>query len=168
MSAPGGVQSAGHHLQNAVPVARFRLAENTGSWIPRGVRPVAQPGPIGGIGHKDPEGAAERARQVSNHRIHCYNRVEPGNERGCICQSATLTIGNEIDVVESGENRIVAGAKVLLKGNEADAGRLEQSFEDRKRDGAVMIACIGRISRPADAHQRARIVRFFVQSGDSL
>ena len=59
---------------------------------------------------------------------------------------------------------IVAGAEVLLKGNEADAGHLKEAFEDGKRDGAVVVVTISRISRPANTHQRPIIIRLFVQT----
>src|SRR6187399_2080263 len=68
-----------------LPIAEALLAEKPRRGVPRTVAAIEEPTPVGREGQQDPDGLAQRAREVRHGGIHRDDEVELLDEAGGVC-----------------------------------------------------------------------------------
>lgn len=61
-----------------------------------------------------PNGQAQRARQMCYRRIHGYYQIEPGHQRGGVCEITTFTVRTPIHIFPPRQDLFVTGTEILL------------------------------------------------------
>src|SRR5262245_9185195 len=133
---------------DARPVARDGLAEYAHARIPgRGVS-IEEPAPLALEAVEQPDGLAQRARQVGDRRVDAHDEIQVVNHCGRVHEVPGFVHAREESALRLAE---LLGRGALLQADEDRAGNPEQRLQLSKGNASNEIPCEFPVSRPGEA-----------------
>ena len=105
-------------VDDVVPIAQSRLAEQAHARIPGRVLTLQHPAPIGiGFRQEQPHGLTERAGYMRHRGVHGHDQVQVGDEGGRVGEVLQL-FASHLDLREGRQRFTISLAKLVLKAKE--------------------------------------------------
>jgi len=145
----------GDLLKHARPIAGGRLAIESQGRIPRAVRPIQHPAPVGRERQQSPHRLPQGPGQVHCRRVNRDHEIQAGHCRGRVREVAELRPKiNQPTGKAAG--RDLLGCHALLQAEEANPANRKHRRQRGQAQRAVAVVLVGRAPGPNQTHLQAR------------